>query len=346
MDLDAGDMPAAERTALYATLEARFRSVPWVLATARSTTIPFQSSTQTSISIPGVEIDPGSEGPVVFVSGVTAGYFRTLGIPIRAWRPFLDTDRAGAEPIAIINQTAAHTFWPHQNPLDQCLRLAATGSACFRIVGVVGDVRRMSIVERPEPHIYVPLEQLPGGDDHAPLLIRTSGKATEHLAALGAIMLDASVYTRGVERPKLVALQQLIDRQTAPWRRGTLLFGVLGVLAVCVAATGVYSAIAYDVVQRRLEFGIRLALGAQPISIVSLVLRNSLRIGLAGVGIGILGTLAGLRVVQSLLFSTSGTDPLVLTAASVLLLGVSTLAAFTPAITAARSDPARSLRVG
>lgn len=345
LDLDAGNMPAAELDALYAILEARVRSFPWVAATSRSTTVPFQSSTLTKISLPGVAGGTQSEEVVVFASGVTPDYFRTVGIPIRAGRSFVATDRAGAAPVAIISETAARTLWPNQNALGQCLRLAAGGNTCFRVVGIVGDVRRMRLVERPEPQIYIPLEQLPGVTDDAPLLVRTIGSAKEHLAALAAAMLDASSDAGREQRPTLFVLQQLIDHQTAPWRRGTMLFGVLGALAVCVAATGLYSAIAYDVAQRRREFGIRLALGAQPTRIVGLVLRDSLRIGLAGIGVGIAATLAGSRVLASLLFNTSPTDPLVLVAVSVFLLAVAALAAFTPAMMAARSDPSRSLRI-
>jgi uncharacterized membrane protein len=266
-----------------------------------------------------------------------------VGTKLIRGRGFTDADRAGSEPVAIVDQTMARTLWPNREPLGDCLYTAASKDSltvCSRIVGVVADARRFRLREEPAMHYYVPLGQERGFGGTA-LLVRPLG---DPIASIPTIRAAVTSVAPSVTFADIRLMQQSIDPQIRPWRLGATLFGFMGVLALLVAAVGLYSVMAYLIAQRTHELGVRIALGARAGAILGLVIRQGLTLAIVGVAIGSVIALLGGRFLAPLLFETSPRDPVVLIGVSVVMIGVALLASIIPANRARRVDPIEALR--
>jgi hypothetical protein len=275
------------------------------------------------------------------VSAVGADYFATVGTRVRRGRAFTPTEGAGTEPVAVVNATMAHTLWPRQDAIGRCIRIGADTAPCARVVGLGEDARRYELREDPSMQYYIPLGQEQGFGG-AVLLARPRRAAMPTVAAAAIRIMeetDASV-GRAVAHP----MRESLDPLLRPWRLGATVFGLSGVLALLVAALGLYSVMSYAVAQRTHEVGVRLALGATPGSIVGLIMRQSLTMALVGIAGGLLLTLYAGRFVRELLYETSPRDPLALSVATAVLLCAAVAATLWPALRARRVDPMRALR--
>jgi ABC-type antimicrobial peptide transport system permease subunit len=242
--------------------------------------------------------------------------------------------------------TFAKTVWPGRSALGECIVIGKTGDPCRNVVGVVSDAHRNSVVEQPSMQFYVPLAQHGFGGT-----ITTPG-AIEVRAAQGRTAFVANQVQQllrqmspsGMKSSVRLFSEQL-EPQMRPWRLGAALFTAAGLLALLVAAVGIYGTIAYTFSQRTQEIGVRIALGAQGLSIMALVLRSS--VGLAGIGV-VIGTGIALwagRFAKPLLYDTSPNNPLVLTGVGIVLLTVAVIASLVPALRAKSVDPMEALRV-
>jgi len=275
---------------------------------------------------------------------VSPNYFEALRIPLRSGRVFSERDRDGAPLAVVVNEAFARQYFPGEDPVDRRLligfcRDAAQCPPVFQIVGVVGDVHELSLDAPAAPQMYVTEAQLPMS--YTSLLIRSPMPAASAAAAVREAVraLDPSVAVWDVR-----AMDDIIDESAGGRRLVVALLSAFAALALALAAVGVAGVMAYAVSERTREIAIRMALGARPRDVSADVLRRALRLAAAGVFLGSILALIATRVMRSLLFEVSPTDPLVLGSAAALLLAVAAAAAYWPARRAAGVEPLTALR--
>jgi predicted permease len=329
----------ARRAALRAELHERLRRVPGVAGTAASAGVPFHSGLGVDVRAEGHDSLPVLPGGGPYVSAVTPDYFATAGTRVLRGRAFTAADRQGAEPVALVSATMARVLWPRGDAIGRCLYVGADTAPCARIVGVAEDVHRFQLREEPALQYYVPLEQVPMGG--AVTMVRAAGDPAALVPVIrrGVQQVDPSVRYVTTQ-----LLQDAVSPKMRPWRLGAALFGLFGVLALVVAAIGLYSVMSYATAQRTREMGVRLALGARPGDVGRLVIRSGFTLAAAGIALGVLAAVAGGRWAEPLLFDTSPRDPTVLGGVALALLAVAVVASTLPAWRAARIAPATALR--
>ena len=287
--------------------------------------------------MPGLDEVPRLKTGGPSLSAVGDDYFATVGTPILRGRAFGPEDRAGSEAVAIVSDTMARTVWPSADPIGKCLFVGKDAAACARIVGIAGDTRRSQLREPPVMHYYIPIGQEVGFGGTV-LLARSTGANP----ALGPAIKRALVeYDASVRFVSLTTIQEAVDPQVKPWRIGAMVFSLSGLLALVVAAIGIYSVMSYLVADRTHEIGVRLALGAQRGDVARLILRGSLGMAAIGVAAGSIVALAASRFVAPLLFDESPRDPVVYGVVAGVLLLVAVAAGIVP--TSSR-EPDRSAR--
>ncbi len=319
---------------------ARLADAPGVEGAAVASSMPMHGFAMTEWFLGDGREVPSPDNREPAAIAVSPGFFRTTGVTLVRGRAFDDRDHTGSPGVVIVNETAARLYWPGADAIGKCLRLFRATSPCLTVVGVTEDAHLANVIEPQRVVLYTPLAQQPisGGDV---VIARTApGEQATVAAAIRRTLRSAFP---GAAPPEVEAGSELIGSQYRPWETGTALFGVLGLLALLVAAVGVYSVVAYSVSQRTHEMGVRTALGARVRDVVSLVLGGSLRLVGVGVVVGVgLALILG-RLVASLLYGVSAHDPIVLAAVAVVLLAVGLLAAALPAWRAAKVDPVRAL---
>jgi predicted permease len=313
----------------------RTRSIPGIAAAGIADVLPLDGDRGWQVGAKGQVYDKNSH-PESFIRVVSDGYFEALGIPLKAGREFTGSDRSSSEPVVMVNETLARTLWPGRDAVGQMM----TTDGGRRVVGVVGDVHHGGPERLGGAEMYLPMRQT--GDYAAmKLVVRT---------ALPPASLAASIKT--VLRPidpnlpvtEFQTLQGLVDKVVSPRRfLVTLLSGFAG-FALLLASLGIYALISYSVNQRTKEIGIRMALGANPWLVRRGVLTKTLRLALAGVALGTLGSFALSKWIESLLFGTTPTNPAVFSGVSLLLCAVALIAAYVPARRASRIEPLQALR--
>jgi len=269
---------------------------------------------------------------------VTPGYFETLRVPLRAGRWPDRRDTSKAPPVLVVNETAARRYWGSESPIGTRVRLG--GSDIWReVIGVAGDVKHWGLDARVNPEMYLPFAQSPS--PFMTVLTRTSGDPLTTAAPLREAL-------RGLDPDlplgSLRTMDDLVSFSVSPRRFFLSLMATFAVLALVLASVGIYGVMAVDVAQRTHEIGVRVSLGARFADIQRLVLGEALRVGIAGVAIGLLAALGLGRFIRSQLFGVESSDPMTLGAAGLLLLGAALLAAFVPALRATRVDPTVALR--
>jgi ABC-type antimicrobial peptide transport system permease subunit len=243
----------------------------------------------------------------------------------------------------VVNQQLADFYWPGEEAIGKCVKVAADSLPCVTIVGMVANGRNYEIQEKPRAMYYMPLAQAVNRQLNADriLFVRAAGDPKTVMGELRALYHQR---VANLPAPNIRTFQSQIDPEVRPWRLGAVMFGVFGALALLVAAIGLYSVMSYLVAQRTHELGIRHALGAAPRDIVAMVTREGIGVILAGMGIGMLLALVLARYVQPMLYQTSARDPGTLLLVSTVLLGAATAATIIPAIRATRVDPLEALR--
>lgn len=315
----------------------RVRAVPGVESVGGVTYLPLVGYN------PGVNfmIDGRTSSPETAlradIQPITPDYFQAIGIPVLHGRQFTETEMKPQPDVAIINNAFAKKFWPDEDPMGKHIMLQGDtlASTPLVVVGVVGDVKQFGLGTDPRPEIYLPLRR------HSMTLIaRTGGDSDRVFAALR----DAVQSLDGEAAISLKTMEQVISRSTWTPRNLALRLGALAVVALLLAAMGIYGVISYVVAQRTREIGIRLALGAQRGDILKLVLRQGLTLTLIGVAAGLALSFVLTRFLSSLLFGVSAIDPTTFVAITLLLAGVALMASYLPARWATKVDPMVALR--
>ncbi|PYP41583.1 MAG: hypothetical protein DMD43_06030 [Gemmatimonadetes bacterium] len=343
VDLGVAGYNKPERLAFYDRALERMRALPGIERASLAINSPFWTMHSKGIRLTDRDstLRPPEGGP--YYNGVTPEYFATTGMRLVRGRLFTAGDRAGAAPVMVINRQMADFFWPKQDPIGQCVKLGGDSLPCSQVIGVVATARIGAIQEEPRLAYYVPLEQslALGMSRDRILFLRTRSDAT---ALIPTVRRALQGMAPNLPFANIRSFQSQIDPEIQPWRLGAVMFGLFGALALVVAALGLYSVMSYTVVQRTHEFGVRAALGASPRQIVRSVLRDGLRVILAGMALGLGVALAGGRFLAPLLFRTSPRDPEVFVAVAATLFVAAVTAIILPALRATRVDPLEALR--
>jgi predicted permease len=337
LDLRANGYTDSQSATFFEQLRQRLQALPGVQSVSYERWVPlwFYGRGYTRPFIEGYTPAP-NEFMGIDYNVVGPEYFKTVKIPLLRGRDFTEQDRADAPQVAIINETMAHRYWHGQDPLGRRIR---RGDRWITIVGVVKDIKYHSMNEDPEAFLYFPMSQ-EGGTD-ANVLVRTAGDPAALLPAVRHEILALDPHVTVLEAADLSGL---LSVSLFAYRAAAMLASVLGVLGLLLATIGIYGVLSYSVSQRTREIGVRVALGARPRDILVLVVGQGMRLAVAGVLIGILVALAATRVMASLLFGVSATDPVTFIAVTLLLSAVALAACWVPARRAMRVDPIVALR--
>jgi predicted permease len=284
-----------------------------------------------------------NERPIAIISSITPGYFRTLAIPLRRGREFNEQDREGAQRVAVIDEALARRFWPAyplgQDPIGQSLWVGGVNPKPAQVVGIVAHVRQ-NLEDSTWPEtVYVSFAQNP--QPFAMLAVRTESAA---LGFTSAIREQVQALDRDQAISAVRTMDELVESEVGQRHLLLILLGSFAGVALLLALIGIYGLIAYSVAQRTQEMGIRRALGAQQSDILRLVVGQGFRLALAGVAVGITGAFALTRVMKTLLFHVSATDPATFAGVALLFLFVALAASYIPARRATRIDPMAALR--
>jgi putative ABC transport system permease protein len=329
---------AAQMTAFFDELVRQVRTVPGVRLAAASSALPVDP-TRASPALPeGQPQTPLSQRPVFNLQMCGPGYANTLRIPVIRGREFNERDDARAPLVGMINESMARRYWPAQNPLSRHILLGRMVQP-LEIVGVLGDVRNVSVASDVAPEIYIPFAQRPWANIN--LIVRTYGDPHALVSPVRARVLAID---RDQPVTEIQTMEELLEKGAAQPRFTTFLLGSLSATALLLAVVGVYGVIAYSVAERTQEMGIRIALGARRAGILRLVLRQGLLLAVSGITLGLTASLALTRLLASLLYRVSVTDPFTFVAGSLLFAAVAMLASYLPALRATRVDPMIALR--
>ena len=334
----------AKRKAFYGELLSRVEALPGVRSAAVSNWIPLTLQGDTfGISIEG-RPDPGAqEMPDIVTRVVSPGYFNTMGIELLRGRPFADgQDRTDTALVAIISETMARRLWPGEDPLGKRIKPGRSDSDMewITVVGVAKDVRQFELTAEPRLQMYLPYSQpsffVPGH-----LVVRTEVEP----ASLTAPVREA-VWAIDKDQPvsDIRSMEEIFSESIARQRFSMLLLAIFAGVAMLLGAVGIYGVVSYSVAQRAHEIGVRMALGAPRGNVLRMVVGQGLKLVLLGVGIGLVAASVLTRLMESLLFGISATDPATFVAISVVLVAAATLASYIPARRATRIDPLIALR--
>jgi putative ABC transport system permease protein len=285
---------------------------------------------------------PEGKKPSPTYFAVSPEYFAATGLRVVRGTGFPAVHGSAMPRVMVINEEMARQMWPGENAIGRCMRFGKPDAPCYTIVGIVETARRDQIIEDAKGHFYLPFDNTPPRAYMDPtLVVRAKPDRLPVIAAEVRAMLREA-WPSGI--PNIVRMSDQLDKQYRPWRLGATLFSTFGLLALIVAAIGIYSTVSYGVTQRTHEFGVRLALGAHIGDVLRLVIGEGLRTVAIGVVIGIGLALAAGRLIASLLYGIEPTNVYVISGVAVVLLVVSAVAALAPAWRAARVDPVNALR--
>jgi predicted permease len=328
----------AQVTAFTDELLRQVSPLPGVQSAAIASALPVNPSRFTSALPEGQPVVPLAERPVFNVEMVSAGYVATMRVPLKRGREFSDHDDARAPRVVMVNEAFARRYWPREDAVGKHV-LVGRMPTSSEVVGVIGDVRNQNVSSDPQAEIYLPWKQLPWANVH--LVVRTNG---EPHAVAAAIRRGVLAVDKDQPVTKVRSMEEVFEEGAAQPRFTTWLLGGLSTTALLLAIVGIYSVIAYTVSDRTQEMGIRIALGADRNDILRLVLRQGLTMAGAGIAVGLLFSFVLTRLLATLLYRVSATDPFTFIAGPLLFAAVALAASYLPARRATRVDPVLALR--
>ena len=336
----------ARRTAFYTDMIRRVEALPGVRSAGVTNWIPLvKQGDSIGVTFEGQPVPVPGQGklPIIATRIVSPHYFGSMGIPLLQGRVFEEgRDRVDSPCVVVVGETVARRYWPDESPLGKRLSPGrpTTPEDWCQVVGVVKDVRQLDLAAEPKPQMYLTYAQ---ADFFAPrhLVVSTEG---DPLALAGTVRKTVWEVDRDQPVSNVNTMEGVLSESIARQRFSTLLLGVFAGVALVLAAVGIYGVMSYSMAQRTREIGIRMALGAQKRDVLKLAVGQGLRLVAIGVGVGLVGAFALTRVMSSLLFGISATDPATLITISLILVAVALLASYIPARRAAKLDPLIALR--
>ncbi len=316
----------------------RVRALPGVQSAAIAGNIPLTYNGDSMyIGVEGIPDPPPDQQRDVIYRAIGPGYFGTMGISLLKGRDFTDQDTTDTTYAVVVSEKLANLFWPGQDPIGKRLKPGSTtsDSPWREVIGVVKDVRQNDFVAAPKLQMYMSYRQLKSLTPNA-LVVRTS---VDPMSL--AMALRNAVWAVDKDQPvsNIREMEEIVAAAMARQRFSTMLLGIFAALALVLAAVGIYGVMSYSVAQRTREIGVRMALGAQRSDVLRMTMGRGLKLVALGVVIGLAASLVLTRVMASLLFGISATDPLTFVAISLVLLAVAMLASYIPSLRATRVDP-------
>lgn len=333
-------MDDTRQSTFYEEALQRIQRIPGVESAGSIDNLFMNSSPDTAIIVEGrASAAYGAEQVTDDV--ITPGFFKSLAVPLKEGRFFSAFDGRTAKHVAIINDTFARRFWPRETPLGKRFEFGdgRFSDPWVTVVAVTGDMRRNGLENQPISQVFLPMAQLPSRG--ADFVIRTSGDPE---ALISVVRREIAKVDNAVPVYRLSTLDKRIAESIGPRRFQTFLFGLFAFASVLLAAIGVYGLAHYTVLRRMPEFGVRMALGATSLQVVQLVIEQNLRLTLIGLSLGTCAAFLLTRLIKSMLFDVSITDPLTFALAPLLLMAMVFIACARPAWQATRIDPVTALR--
>ncbi len=333
----------AQADAFWVRFEERLRQLPGAESTALvSGLAPARQPNMNDTDIEGFVMK--KDGPIQNVDYyqiVSRDYFKAMGIRLMAGRLFDDRDIQGGPDVVIINQSMGQTFWPGQDPLGRRIRPGSTDPWCT-IIGVVEDVKNAGVDRPAGTEIYLPYRQTQGSGNRAMYAVLRGKEDPRTL--FGAVRQELGQLDPALPLAQVRLIDDVMSAAQSRPRFLTLLLGLFSGVALAIATVGIYGVISYSVARRSKEFGLRMALGAQPVDVLWLVMKQGAGLALLGAGVGLIAAFALTRLMSSLLFGITPTDPVTFASVTLILAGVAMAACYVPARRATKVDPIQTLR--
>jgi len=331
------------RVAFFDEVLRRVRELPGVQSAAAAANLPFTyNGDSMGIAVEGVPDPPIDQWPDVVYRTVGPGYFATMGIPLVRGRDFNDQDTLEGTHVVVVSEKTANHYWPNQDPIGKRLKPGSTSSQSpwFTVIGLVKDVRQNDFVAEPKMQMYLSFRQVKDLVANA-LVVRT---AVDPMSLAGAVR--NAVWSVDKDQPvaNIESMERIVAGAVARQRFSMLLLGIFAALALVLAAVGIYGVMSYTVAQQTREIGIRMALGARRSDVLTMTVKQGLRLVCFGLVCGVVVAFLLTRVMASLLFGISATDPVTFITIAFVLLAVAALASYLPALRATRIDPMIALR--
>jgi len=324
--------------AFYHEAIAQVRTLPGVESVAISSALPVKGTRRSQTLLEGQPPVPVGERPMLNIQTISPDYTKVLRVPLVRGREFTEHDGADAPPVAMVNQALVRRYWPNANPIGKRIYLG-TMPKPTEVVGVLGDIKNDNLMRETTPEVFVPFPQLPWAALN--LTIRT---ARDPHNSISAVRRQISLIDKDQPVTNVQTMEELLESASAQPRFTMFVLGIFAATALILAVVGIYGVIAYSVAQRTQELGIRIALGADRSDILRLVIGHGLLLAVSGVVIGMIASVASTRVLSSMLYKTSATDPIIFSSSAVLFLLVAFIASYLPARRATRIDPTDALR--
>jgi putative ABC transport system permease protein len=339
VELGGLELTRPQRIELRRRMLETLRARPGVEHAAVTSAIPFWQTIVEDLFVPGRDSSVNGQD-FIALNAVSGDYFATAGTRIVRGRAIMDSDRPEGARVVVVSETLAQKLWPGRDALAQCVKVAADTMPCASVVGIAGDVRWGGFGDDERMQIYVPLGQyswLGAGSYY----VRTTDSPARVADGLRRAV-QALVPGNGFVSTRVLATT--LDSTVRPWRLGATMFTVFGMLALLVAAVGLYGVVAYGVTQRMHEMGVRVALGARTRDVLRLVVGEGVRVTVIGIVLGTIAAILAGRFIAALLFRVSPRDPATFVIVGALLLAVAVAASLIPAWRASRVDPLSALR--
>jgi putative ABC transport system permease protein len=343
IDLPDNRYPGDKNVSFFQQLIPRLQSLPGVQSATAGWPLPLTGNMMSiSFQIEGHPV-PKSDEPSEIVSIATPGFFKTIGIPVKRGREFLETDTRTSTKVMVITEAFAKKYFANEDPIGRHINPGLgdgfTNDEWREVVGVVGDIKRQSLTRDSRPEYYLPHSQATVGPPT--LVIKTQGDPT---AIASAVRAEVSALDRNVPVYDVHTYEDLVAKNASQPRFQSMLLTFFAAMALVLSAIGLYAVLSYMVAQRTLEIGVRMALGARRSDVLSLILRRGLGLALLGLVIGMGLSLVLTRYLASMLYTIKPLDPVTLVSVTGILLFVSLIASTAPAWRAARLDPMKTLR--
>ncbi|HEU5459963.1 MAG TPA: FtsX-like permease family protein, partial [Pyrinomonadaceae bacterium] len=326
---------------LFDRLEAR----PEVKSAGGINLLPFGGSGgDRTFTLEDQPTAPGQPRPDEQIRFATAGYFTTMGIPLLSGREFTRHDLPDTQQVAIVNSAFARKFWTNGNAIGKRISFSTNNPKWYEIVGIVGNVKHRGLDLQDHPELYIPALQPLFAPGNVPALYLAVRTANDPMQVASIVRSEVAAIDRDQPIASLMTMDQRIADSIAPRRFNMFLFGLFAALALLLAAIGIYGIMAFSVAQRTHEIGVRMALGASTRDVLRLILSNGFRLALIGIVVGLAIAFAATRLLATLLYDVSTTDPTIFLIDALLLAGAALLACYIPARRATKVDPMIALR--
>jgi len=334
-------------------LMERLRSIPSIEEVALIDWLPlvdYHQYASPGFTAAGQSVSTGKEKPSVLREAVSSGYFRLMGIPLLRGRVTSEQDSENNAWVVVINEAMARRFWQKEDPIGRMIQFDDSPEERPRqVVGIVGNVKQLSLTRDAQPEAYVAYQQMPARIDpgetearvHKSLIIRTHSPSKALMQNLRRTILDLAPDSAvfGISM-----VEQTVSKSATPWRFICQVLELFAAIALILAVIGIYGVISYSVRERSHELGLRIALGAQPKQVLGLVLRQAMLLSSIGVAIGLAGSFVATPLLAGFLYGVNPHDMLTTALVSSLLMGVTFCASYVPARHATRIDPVQTLR--